>query len=63
MTMGINNIMQAKKILMLISGSGKADTVVRLLSGEITTDFPASILHNHPDCTVIIDEAAYAKIK
>ena len=42
MTMGINNIMQAKKILMLISGSGKADTVVRLLSGEITTDFPAS---------------------
>ena len=63
MTMGINNIMQAKKILMLISGNGKADTVVKLLSGEISTNFPASILHNHPDCTVIIDEAAYSKIK
>lgn len=63
MTMGIKNIMQAKKILMLISGSSKADTVVKLLSGEITTNFPASILHNHPDCTVIIDEAAYAKVK
>lgn len=63
MTMGIKNIMNAKKILMLISGSNKADTVVRLLSKEITTDFPASILYNHPDCTVIIDEAAYAKVK
>lgn len=63
MTMGIKNIMNAKKILMLISGSNKADTVVRLLSKEITTDFPASVLYNHPDCTVIIDEAAYAKVK
>ena len=44
MTMGIANIMNAKSILMLISGAGKADTVVNLLKGEITTDFPASIL-------------------
>lgn len=62
MTMGIANIMKAKSILMLISGENKADTVVKLLSGEITTDFPASILHKHPNCTVIIDEAAYSKM-
>lgn len=62
-TMGISNIMKAKKILMLISGSSKADTVVKLLSGEVTTDFPASILNEHPDVTVIIDQDAYAKIK
>ncbi|MCM1260889.1 MAG: glucosamine-6-phosphate deaminase [Prevotella sp.] len=61
-TMGIQNIMQAKKILMLISGMSKADTVVKLLSGEITPDFPASILHNHPDVTVIIDQDAYSKM-
>lgn len=61
-TMGIQNIMQAKKILMLISGISKADTVVKLLSGEITPDFPASILHNHPDVTVIIDQDAYSKM-
>jgi glucosamine-6-phosphate deaminase len=47
---------------MLISGAGKADTVVNLLKGEITTDFPASILHKHPNVTVIIDEAAYSKM-
>ncbi len=62
-TMGISNIMKAKKILMLISGSNKADTVVKLLSGEITTDFPASILNEHPDVTVIIDQDAYSKVQ
>ncbi len=61
-TMGIQNIMQAKKILMLISGTSKADAVVKLLSGEITPDFPASILNNHPDVTVIIDQDAYSKM-
>ena len=59
MTMGIKNIMNAKSILMLISGANKHDAVTKLLSEEITTDFPASVLHNHPNCTVIIDEAAY----
>lgn len=63
MTMGIKNIMAAEEILMLISGVNKADTVVKLLSGEITEDFPASILHKHPNTTVIIDQDAYSKIK
>lgn len=62
MTMGIKNIMQAKEILMLISGKGKAETVKRLLKGPITEDFPASILHKHPNVTIIIDEDAYAKM-
>ncbi len=63
MTMGIKNIMKSEEILMLISGVNKADTVVKLLTGEITEDFPASILHKHPNTTVIIDEAAYSKVK
>lgn len=62
MTMGIANIMRAKSILMLISGTNKADTVVNLLKGKVTTDFPASVLNNHPDVTVIIDEVAYSKM-
>ena len=61
-TMGIHNIMQAKRVLMLISGESKADTVVRLLNGEIDVEFPASILHEHADVTVIIDQAAYSKM-
>lgn len=62
MTMGIANIMRAKSILMLISGTAKADTVVNLIKGEISPQFPASVLHNHDNVTVIIDEAAYSKM-
>lgn len=62
-TMGIKNIMAAKKIVMLISGSNKANTVVELLKGDVKESFPASILHEHPDVTVIIDEAAYSLAK
>ena len=63
MTMGIKNIMQAKSIVMLISGASKKETVEKLLKGPITESFPASILHNHPDVTVIIDEDAYQNMK
>lgn len=63
MTMGIANIMRAKSILMLISGKNKADTVVELMSHNITEEFPASVLWLHPNCTVIIDEDAYSKMK
>jgi len=61
-TMGIKNIMEAESILMLISGKNKADTVVKLLKGEVATDFPASILHKHPQVTIIIDDDAYSKM-
>ena len=63
MTMGIKNIMQAKSIVMLISGASKKETVEKLLKGSITESFPASILHNHQDVTVIIDEDAYQNMK
>lgn len=63
LTMGIKNIMQAKQIVMLISGANKADTVVQLLNGPVTESFPASILHKHENVTVIIDEAAYSKVE
>ena len=63
MTMGIKNIMQAKSIVMLISGASKKETVERLLKGPIDESFPASILHNHQDVTVIIDEDAYQNMK
>lgn len=60
MTMGIKDILRAKSILMLISGKNKAQTVVNLLKGEISEDFPASVLNNHDDVTVIIDKDAYS---
>ncbi len=58
MTMGIKNILNAKKIVIVATGENKAEAVKKLLSKEITTDFPASALHLHKDVVVIFDEAA-----
>ncbi len=52
-TMGIQTIMNAKKVVLLISGTSKQEAMNRLRSGEVTEDFPASALHNHQDVTVI----------
>ena len=52
-TMGIQTIMKAKKVVLLLSGESKQEALDRLRSGDITEDFPASALHYHPDVTVI----------
>lgn len=57
-TMGISNIMNAKRILILASGESKAWAVKKLVLGDITDDVPASILRCHADCLLICDEAA-----
>ena len=59
-TMGLKNIMNAKKILILANGANKAKAVYGLVKGEVTEEVPASILQLHPDCTLIVDEAASA---
>lgn len=57
-TMGIAEIMRAKKILLLASGSAKAQAVRAAVCGEVSKTCPASVLQLHPDCTVILDELA-----
>lgn len=62
-TMGIETIMESKKILLLVSGKEKADALARLLgTSDISEEFPASILRQHNDVTVIADEEALKKI-
>ncbi len=63
MTMGIANIMKAKKLLLVASGKNKQEAVKKLASGVVTEEFPASILNNHKDAIVIVDEEAAALIK
>ena len=62
-TMGLKNIMNAKKILILASGANKAKAVHGMIHGEVTESLPASVLQLHPDCTLIIDEAAASLLK
>ncbi|MGI5899055.1 MAG: glucosamine-6-phosphate deaminase [Christensenellales bacterium] len=52
-TMGIDNIMSAKRILLLACGEGKRDILKRALYGPITPMVPASFLQSHGALTVI----------
>ena len=61
-TMGIKQIMQAKKVLILASGSNKAEAVYKMVKGTVTESVPASVLQLHPDCILIADEAAARKL-
>ena len=57
-TMGIESIFKARKIVILASGEGKAEAVKKMLCGKITTKCPASLLRLHPDVTLICDKDA-----
>lgn len=62
-TMGIKTIMQAKKILIVISGEDKAGIVKEAFFGAITPKVQASVLQLHNDVTVVADEAALSLVK
>ena len=57
-SMGIKSIMQARKILVIVSGESKANALKQALHGPITPALPASILQLHNDVTFVADEAA-----
>ena len=58
LSMGIKNIMNAKSILMVVSGKNKAEAVRGMVKGEVTPALPASVLQLHPFVTVVCDKEA-----
>ena len=62
-TMGILDIMQARRVLMIASGSSKAAILKDAFWGPVTPQIPASILQLHPDFTLVADEEALAIVK
>ena len=62
LTRGIVNIMQTRKLILIAKGESKADIIEKAVLGPITTDIPASVVQLHPNCEVLLDEAAAAKI-
>ncbi len=56
--------MKAKKIILIATGTHKAEAVRKMIQGDITEDMPASILQFHPDVVVLTDrEAAQEFVK
>lgn len=58
LTMGVGTIMEARRVVVLATGAGKAAAVRGMVEGPITASVPASILQMHPRCVLVVDEAA-----
>jgi glucosamine-6-phosphate deaminase len=62
-TMGIKDILRAKKILLVASGLNKAQAIKAMIEGEVHEDVPCTILQKHPDVVVVIDKEAASLLK
>ena len=56
LTLGMSHIMNAKKVILLITGVNKKKIVQKWLTGQITSSLPASFLWMHPDVSVFMDQ-------
>lgn len=61
-TIGIPQIMQAKKVIVMAFGEHKADIVEQAVRGEKTEDCPVTLIRGHADITFYFDKAAAKKI-
>lgn len=61
-SMGIANIMAAKTIVLMAYGQEKADAIKATVEGAVTEDVPASVLQNHDNVILILDQAAASKL-
>ena len=62
-TMGVGTILESKRCILLATGAGKAQIIAKAVEGPVTSMISASALQLHPRCTVILDEAAAARLE
>ena len=61
-TMGVGSIMDAREVLLMAWGEGKAPVVRRAVEGEVTDTIPATYLQEHDNALVILDDASSSKL-
>jgi len=61
-TRGIKNIMHARKLILIVKGSHKAEIVEKAILGPVSTAIPASIIQLHPNCEILLDAEAAARV-
>ncbi len=62
LTRGIRNIMHTRRLILIAKGAHKAEIIEKAILGPVTTDIPASVVQLHPDCEILLDEAAAERI-
>ena len=63
LTLGIADLLAARRALLLASGAEKADAIAQALEGPATEVVPASALQQHPDLVVVLDGEAAARLR
>jgi len=62
LTRGIKNIMHTSKVILIAKGAHKAEIIEKAILGPVTTDIPASVVQLHPNCEILLDADAGARI-
>ncbi len=63
LTQGLATIMSARHVVLIASGSGKAEAVHQMAEGAVSALWPATILQHHPHVTVLVDRAAASRLQ
>ncbi|MCR2052058.1 glucosamine-6-phosphate deaminase [Actinomyces bowdenii] len=57
-TQGLATIMEARKLVLIATGQGKAPAIAQLVEGPVSAQWPATVMQNHDDALVLIDPEA-----
>lgn len=63
MTQGLGTIMDARNVILMATGQGKAEAIAAVIEGPITSMWPGSVLQLHQHATVVIDEEAASRLR
>ncbi|WP_159792203.1 glucosamine-6-phosphate deaminase [Puerhibacterium puerhi] len=63
LTQGLGTIMEARHLVLLATGRGKAEAVHRVVEGAVSAMWPGSVLQLHPHVTVLVDDAAASRLQ
>ena len=62
-TQGLGTVQEARRLVLIATGSHKADAIAAAVEGPLSASCPGSVLQLHPDAVVVLDEAAAAGLK
>ncbi|MBU6400179.1 MAG: glucosamine-6-phosphate deaminase [Verrucomicrobia bacterium] len=61
-TVGLKQLLNSKEVWLLAAGPAKAEILARAVNGPVSTDVPASLLREHPNCSCFLDAEAAARL-
>ena len=63
LTQGLGTILEARHVVLVATGAGKAEAVHHLVEGAVSAMWPATVLQHHPHVTVLLDDAAARRLQ